>query len=104
MGQGSKNATDEMNRLSCSILRNVELTYPICFPPTKSYDIDHIAIFVVSVLVIVLTFLSYIFVTMSLSILFTMTIDRYLGVLHAIFHRSKVTRKRLLISPLALWL
>ena len=51
MGQGSMNGTDEMNKFSCSILRNVELTYPICFPPTKSYDIGHIAIIVVSVLV-----------------------------------------------------
>ena len=51
MGQGSMNATDEMNKFSCSILRNVELTYPICLPPMKSYDISHVAIFVGSVLV-----------------------------------------------------
>ena len=49
------NATDEMNKFSWSILRNVELTYPICLPPTKSYDIGHIAIFVSSVLVTIST-------------------------------------------------
>ena len=55
MGQGSMNATDEMNKFSCSILRDVELTYPICFRPTKSYDVGHIAVFVASVLVTIST-------------------------------------------------
>ena len=49
------NATDEMNKFSCTILRNVELTYPIFLPRTKSYDIAYIAVFLASVLVIIST-------------------------------------------------
>ena len=46
---------------------------------------------------VVFQYSAHVLITMSLSTLLTMSIERYLGVIHPIYHRSTLTRKRLLI-------
>lgn len=41
---------------------------------------------------------------LSISTLSTINIERYMGILHPMIHRSKVTRKKLLISVLFIWM
>ena len=48
--------------------------------------------------------LSTIPIGMSLVVLQVMTIERYIGVIHPIFHRTKVTKGRLLFLTIILWL
>lgn len=48
--------------------------------------------------------LSTIPIGMSLVVLEVMTIERYIGVIHPIFHRAKVTKQRLLFLTIILWL
>ena len=40
---------------------------------------------------------------MSLMTLFILNIERYLGVMHPVFHRNKVTKRRLLAGAVVLW-
>ena len=40
---------------------------------------------------------------MSFTVLFLLNLERYLGVIHPIFHRNKVTKFRILIASFAIW-
>ena len=52
---------------------------------------------------VVFRYSAHVLITMSLSTLLTMSIERYLGVIHPIYHRSTLTRKRLLILFFGIW-
>ena len=49
-------------------------------------------------------FCGYLPFTMSLSTLLTMSIERYCGVIHPLFHRTKVTKKKLLLIITTIWI